>query len=257
MRPAPLGSHLKGPRPAAAHFRHAPHPLPLPMGEVAERSEDGEGRQRPHPAACKKDRTPSQSPAVTALPKGEPRRLRAARSNETLCANTPGTFKCRGCFSAPLRPLLPLPLGEVAERSEDGEGRQRPHPAACKKDRTPSQSPAVTALPKGEPRRLRAARSNETLCANTPGTFKCRGCFSAPLRPLLPLPLGEVAERSEDGEGRHRPNPAVHEKWSVSESIRSINCFTACGRQLKRDPLRRALTQTGRRRAGSRPRAGP
>ena len=24
-------------------------------------------------------------------------------------------------------------MGEVAERSEDGEGRQRPHPAACKK----------------------------------------------------------------------------------------------------------------------------
>ena len=38
---------------------------------------------------------PSQSPAVTALPKGEP----------------------RGCLYC-----LPLPLGEVAERSEDGEG---------------------------------------------------------------------------------------------------------------------------------------
>ena len=37
---------------------------------------------------------PSQSPSVTALPEGEP----------------------RGYF-------LPLPLGEVAERSEDGEGK--------------------------------------------------------------------------------------------------------------------------------------
>ena len=39
---------------------------------------------------------------------------------------------------------LPLPLGEVAERSEDGEGKPLPY--------RPSQSPAVTALPKGEPR---------------------------------------------------------------------------------------------------------
>ena len=38
------------------------HPLPLPLGEVAEQSEDGEGR----PGA-----KPSQSPSVTALPKGE------------------------------------------------------------------------------------------------------------------------------------------------------------------------------------------
>ena len=39
---------------------------------------------------------------------------------------------------------LPLPLGEVAERSEDGEGILCPQ--------KPSQSPAVTALPEGEPR---------------------------------------------------------------------------------------------------------
>ena len=38
---------------------------------------------------------------------------------------------------------LPLPLGEVAERSEDGEGESVTRP---------SQSPAVTALPEGEPR---------------------------------------------------------------------------------------------------------
>ena len=41
--------------------RHAP--LPLPLGEVSERSEDGEGQQG----------SPSQSPAATALPEGEPR----------------------------------------------------------------------------------------------------------------------------------------------------------------------------------------
>ena len=44
-------------------------------------------------------------------------------------------------------PCLPLPVGEAAERSEDGEGKQLPY----KKAATPSQSPAVTALPKGEP----------------------------------------------------------------------------------------------------------
>ena len=42
---------------------------------------------------------------------------------------------------------LPLPVGEAAERSEDGEGKQLPY----KKAALPSQSPAVTALPKGEP----------------------------------------------------------------------------------------------------------
>ena len=38
---------------------------------------------------------------------------------------------------------MPLPMGEVAEHSEVGEG---------KKAAIPSQSPTVTALPKGEPR---------------------------------------------------------------------------------------------------------
>ena len=65
----------------------------------------------------------------------------------------------------------------------------------------------------------------------------------------LPLPLGEVAERSEDGEGETRGCKALsvtcgdssprgrakglypywHEKWSVSVPIRSIHCFTGKG----------------------------
>ena len=56
------------------------HPLPLPLGEVAERSEAGEGKQCPYPKTTpkeiiiqKKAATPSQSPAVTVLPRGEPR----------------------------------------------------------------------------------------------------------------------------------------------------------------------------------------
>ena len=46
---------------------------------------------------------------------------------------------------------LPLPLGEVAERSEDGEGKQRLFARIMRKRRqVPSQSPTATALPKGE-----------------------------------------------------------------------------------------------------------
>ena len=51
---------------------------------------------------------------------------------------------------------LPLPVGEAAERSEDGEGKQLPY----KKAALPSQSPAVTALPKGEPRLSKKRQSH-------------------------------------------------------------------------------------------------
>ena len=68
--------------------------------------------------------------------------------------------------------------------------------------------------------------------------------FGVPCEHPLPLPLGEVAERSEDGEGKwgchtlsvtfgdSSPKggakgacPVIYEKWSVSIPIRSINCF--------------------------------
>ena len=62
----------------------------------------------------------------------------------------------------------------------------------------------------------------------------------------LPLPMGEVAERSEDGEGKLGRDTlsvytfgdssprgrakglclVIYEKWSVSALIRSIDCFT-------------------------------
>ena len=45
------------------------------------------------------------------------------------------------------RAPLPLPLGEVSEHSEDGEGQQLPY--------RPSQSASLTSLPKGEPRGFR------------------------------------------------------------------------------------------------------
>ena len=71
------------------------HPLPLPLGEVDEQSEDGEGKP-----GCK-------TLSVTfgdSSPKGRAK------------GGVPRHEKWR---ASP----LPLSLGEVAERSEDGEGK--------------------------------------------------------------------------------------------------------------------------------------
>ena len=65
---------------------------------------------------------------------------------------------------------MPLPLGEVAERSEDGEG--------------------ILPLPLGEV----AERSEDG-------------------EGILPLPLGEVAERSEDGEGEDGASVPLAERF--------------------------------------------
>ena len=90
-------------------------PLPLPLGEVAEQSEDGEGRPGRNALSVAYGDSSPKGRAKGGVPRHE--KWRASP--------------------------LPLPLGEVDERSEDGEGR----PGAM-----PSQSPSVTALPKGEPR---------------------------------------------------------------------------------------------------------
>ena len=68
-------------------------PLPLPLGEVAERSE------------CPKGRSTREN--ILPLPLGE-----VAERSECL--------KGRSTRES----ILPLPSGEVAERSEDGEGNQ-------------------------------------------------------------------------------------------------------------------------------------
>ena len=97
------------------HEKWCASPLPLPLGEVAERSEDGEGK----PGA-----KPSQSPSVTALPKGEPRGVYRDTKN--------------GAH---------LPCLSLWERwtSKARTGREN-------RGAMPSQSPTATALPKGEPR---------------------------------------------------------------------------------------------------------
>ena len=166
-------------------------PLPLPSGEVAARSADGEGASKRAATLA----TPSQSPAVTAPPKGEPSRIPACTRN---------------------RMLLPLPSGEVAARSADGEG-------VCKRAATfatPSQSPAVTAPPMGgakphfhlHPQQevLASPHGRGGNAAGIDGEGVCRGrCPSSPhliqtnnrIGAFLPLPTGEVAARSADGEG--------------------------------------------------------
>ena len=68
-------------------------PLPLPLGEVAERSE------------CPKGGSTREN--ILPLPLGE-----VAERSE--CPKGGSTREN----------ILPLPLGEVAERSEDGEGKQ-------------------------------------------------------------------------------------------------------------------------------------
>ena len=72
---------------------------------------------------------------VTALPKGEPRHRILAQEMERICIDTfPFTVlrlplnaraarKSDGRKRFPSRHPLPLPVGEVAERSEDGEGK--------------------------------------------------------------------------------------------------------------------------------------
>ena len=105
------------------HSRMEPHPLPLPLGEVAERSEDGEGKR----AAI-----PSQSPSLTALPEGEPR----ARWREKN-----GAHPCRLAYRAG------TPCLSLGERWPSAARTERGNRASI-----PSQSPSVTALPKGEPR---------------------------------------------------------------------------------------------------------
>ena len=141
------------------------HPLPLPLGEVAEQSEDGEGR----PGA-----KPSQSPSVTALPKGEPRgcttarkmarislaspfgrggRAKRGRRGETRCKTLSVTFgdsspkgRAKGVYRD-TKNGAHLPCLSLWERWTSAARTERGNRGAM-----PSQSPSATALPKGEPR---------------------------------------------------------------------------------------------------------
>ena len=72
---------------------------------------------------------------VTALPKGEPRHRILAQEMERICIDTLHSLfygyplnaraarKSDGRKTVSVPAPLPLPVGEVAERSEDGEGK--------------------------------------------------------------------------------------------------------------------------------------
>ena len=122
---------------------------PLPLGEVALRSNDGEGKD-----ACGRRTLSVKACGFASSPKG-----RALRRGEEPC----GTEK-------------PLPLGEVALRSNDGEGED----AGGRASPLSQSLAALPALPKGE---LLDGVRNLTA-------------------PKKPLPMGEVALRSNDGEGK-------------------------------------------------------
>ena len=140
-----------------------PHPLPLPLGEVAERSEVGEGAN-PQQTANTLSVTAN---AVPALPEGEPRSPAALfpppHPNKRKQYDEPfprgGRWpggpdeECGRKSHSPYKSVppprpLPLPLGEVAERSEVGEGANPPQTA----NTLSVTANAVPALPEGEPR---------------------------------------------------------------------------------------------------------
>ena len=121
----------------------AAHPLPLPLGEVAERSEDGEGcacspavpccaqafrRSAPRRSGAASWETaakPSQSPSVTALPKGEPRAC--CRACPYALFST--THQSQNCRLLSIFGLLTAPkLKKPSVRSHRGQVSTEPPP---------------------------------------------------------------------------------------------------------------------------------
>ena len=177
-----------------------------------------------------------QSPVVTALPKGEPRHRILAQEMERICIDTlhslfygypsmrvpPESRMVVKTVSVPAPLASPCGRGGRAQRGRRGQitaTSNRKMLAPSQADDVPraqgsSQSPVVTALPKGEPRHRILAQEMERICIDTlhslfygypsmrvpPESRMVVKRF--PSRHPLPLPVGEVAERSEDGEGK-------------------------------------------------------
>ena len=151
MRPASLGSHLKRLRPAAAHsrplFASGSHvcgpmsvfsdahvagkngsdlirgcgrelceaflrdafltsraPLASPFGRGGRAQRGRRGQTTAAPRCMQKAARPSQSPSVTALPEGEPRRLRARKGY--LCPE--GVYILQKSLKSGIRPQLSI-----------------------------------------------------------------------------------------------------------------------------------------------------
>ena len=155
------------------------HPLPRPLGEVAERSEDGEGKQSYRKAL-----------SVTcgdSSPKGRAKGGAASGSNI-----------CRECFCISVYRAL-ISCLSLWERwpSAARTGRANIH------TERPSQSPAVTALPKGEPR---GELLPAVISAGNVFAYRC------PVRSSLASPLGRGgrAKRGRRGYAAAPKDPLSH-----------------------------------------------
>ena len=104
--------------------------------------------------------------------------------------NAPCLSLWERCPSAASHIPLPPPLGEVSERSEDGEGQERRY--------RPSQSASLTALPKGEPGNF---RKSPLLSKETTG-----GASPSPTLRRNVQQLGNMRPFSSSGASRHLPH---------------------------------------------------
>ena len=127
---------------------------------------------------------------------------------------------------------MPLPLGEVAEQSEVGEGNTCPcHPEITS---LPSRSPSVTALPKGEPSFLFLPISHKKRKTNNPVD-----CWSLCWRYLSSRPVtrqvlsARVCLTSVFGMGTGGPTPQ-----STPTSRRNKLHIARLGLKPKAHPLR-------------------
>ena len=129
---------------------------------------------------------PSQSPANGfSSPKGRAKASYIGTRNGAyleLPLNARAARKSDGRKTVSVPAPLPLPVGEVASSSEDGRqitsiNRKMLAPSQADdvpRGARPSQSPAVTALPKGEPRHRILAQEMERICIDT-----LHSCFTA------------------------------------------------------------------------------
>ena len=103
---------------------------------------------------------PSQSPAVTAPPKGEPRRVSTEAALVRPCLSLRERWQCRKALTE--RAFVALRVSHPPSPLPQGRGE-----IMLKVRRTfgaPSQSPAVTAPPEGEPRHVPTEAALERPC---------------------------------------------------------------------------------------------
>ena len=218
-------------------------PLPLPVGGGrAQRGRRGQitaTSNRKMLAPSQADDVPraqgSQSPQVTALPKGEPRHRILAQEMERICIDTLhslfyGYPQCaraarksdgRKTVSVPAPLASPCGRGGRAQRGRRGQitaTSNRKMLAPSQADDVPRAQGSLSHLGDSSPKgRAKASyigtRNGAYLYRYAPFTVLRLPSMRVPpesrmvvkrfpSRHFLPLPVGEVAERSEDGEGK-------------------------------------------------------